>query len=131
MPLHTGIGKVFPLSEVGFVAILEMSKRSSQTNLENRYVILSDTMLATGGSILNAIRIIKNNNPKKIFVVTAMASRYGVDRVSQERPDVSIFTAAIDPYVNSQGYIIPGLGDVGDRSYGEKYITVEVLPLVP
>lgn len=65
-------------------------------------------MLATGGSILNAIWVIKDNNPKKIFIVTALASKYGVDRVSQEYPAVSIFTEAIDPYVNRKGYICTG-----------------------
>lgn len=136
LPLHRGIEKVFPLSEVGFFAISRNEETleskiqyTSLPNLKDRYVILSDTMLATGGSILNAIRVIQSYNPKKIFVVTALGSRFGVDRVSQEYPNVIIFTAAIDPCVNDKGYIVPGLGDAGDRAYGEKYTTIEVTPL--
>lgn len=134
LPFHAGIQKVFPHSEVGFFAI----SRNEQTlqakiqyvslpNLKDRYVILSDTMLATGGSILNAIRVIQNYSPKKIFVVTALASRSGLRCISEEYSNVVIITAAIDPQINAQGYIVPGLGDAGDRAYGEKYITEEII----
>lgn len=59
---------------------------------------------------------------KKIFIITALASQYGMDRVLQEYPNITIFTGVLDPYINDQGYIIPGLGDAGDRSYGNKYV---------
>lgn len=134
LPLHIGIQKIFSDSEVGFFAISRNEETLeskieyiSLPDLRDRYVILSDTMLATGGSILNAIRAIQNYNPKKIFLITALASRPGLDRLSQEYPEIAIFTGTIDPNVNDRGYIVPGLGDAGDRSYGEKYITTEII----
>lgn len=129
LPLHMGVQKVFPNSEVGFFAMARDEKTLESKieyialpDIRNKYIILSDTMLATGGSIINAIRVIQNYSPKKIFIITALASKYGIDRVWQEYPNITIFTAAVDPYINSRGYIIPGLGDAGDRSYGEKHI---------
>lgn len=134
LPLHLGIQKIFSNSEVGFFAISRNEETleskieyTSLPHLRDRYVILSDTMLATGGSILNAVRTIQNYSPKKIFIITALASRPGLDRVSQEYPNITIVTGTIDPYVNDRGYIVPGLGDAGDRSYGEKYITTEAI----
>lgn len=129
LPLHMGVQKIFPNSEVGFFAMAR-NEETLQSRIEyvalpdirNKYIIVSDTMLATGGSILNAIRFIQHYSPKKIFIITALASQYGIDRVLQEYPNITIFTAALDPYINDQGYIIPGLGDAGDRSYGEKYV---------
>lgn len=134
LPLHIGIQKIFSDSEVGFFAISRNEETLeskieyiSLPNLKDRYVILSDTMLATGGSILNAIGAIQNYNPKKIFLITALASRPGLDRLLEEYPEIAIFTGTIDPNVNDRGYIVPGLGDAGDRSYGEKYITTEII----
>lgn len=129
LPLHMGVQKIFPNSEVGFFAMARNEETLeskieyvSLPDIKNKYIIVSDTMLATGGSILNAIRVIQHHSPKKIFIITALASQYGIDRVLQEYPNITIFTAALDPDINNQGYIIPGLGDAGDRSYGEKYV---------
>lgn len=129
LPLHMGVQKIFPNSEVGFFAMAR-NEDTLESKIEyvalpdirNKYIIISDTMLATGGSILNAIQVIQRYSPKKIFIITALASQYGIDRVLKEHPNITIFTAALDPDINDKGYIIPGLGDAGDRSYGEKYV---------
>ncbi len=128
LPLNAGVHKVFPNAEVGFFAM----SRNEETlkakidyialpYLENRFVILSDTMLATGGSLLDAIQVIEQHGPKKIFVITAIASEYGIARIFQYYPNIKIFSAAIDPHLNDKGYILPGLGDAGDRCYGNKH----------
>lgn len=127
LPLNDGIMKVFPDADVGFLGMArdEETLKAKTTyaalpSLKDRCVILSDTMLATGGSIIDAIEILHELRPKKIFVVAAIASQVGIDRVLKKFPEVSILTAAIDPELNEKGYIIPGLGDAGDRSFGEK-----------
>lgn len=113
LPLHMGVQKIFPNAEVGFFAMAR-NEETLEAKIEyvalpdirDKYIIITDTMLATGGSILNAIRIIQDASPKKIFIITALASQYGIDRVLQEYPNIIIFTAALDPYLNDQGYIL-------------------------
>ena len=128
LPLNAGVQKVFPDAEVGFLAM----SRNEETleprldyvalpDLRGKSVIISDTMLATGGSLLNAIQLIEQRSPRRIFVIAAIASRPGIERISKYNPDIKIFAAAIDPSLSSKGYIIPGLGDAGDRSYGMKH----------
>jgi uracil phosphoribosyltransferase len=128
LPLNAGVQKVFPNAEVGFLAM----SRNEETlkaqvdyiaipDLQGKTVILTDTMLATGGSILDAIQIIEQHGPKKIVILSAIASAPGVKRVQEVYPDVTIFAAAIDPLLNEKGYIVPGLGDAGDRSFGNKH----------
>lgn len=129
LPLNTGVHKVFPNAEVGFLAM----SRNEETlkadvdyialpDLEGRSVIISDTMLATGGSLLDAIQIVEQRSPRRIFVVAAIASKQGIERISKYNPAIKIFAAAIDPSLNEKGYIVPGLGDAGDRSYGNKQL---------
>lgn len=89
--------------------------------LKDRTVILADTMLATGGSILDAIQIVKQYEPRQIFIIAAIASEPGIRRLLDYDSTIKIFTAAVDPSLNHKGYIIPGLGDAGDRSYGKKH----------
>ena len=89
-------------------------------DLKDKSVIISDTMLATGGSLLNAIQMIVEKSPRRIFVIAAIASQFGIERIVNDHPEIKIFAAAIDPFLNEKGYIIPGLGDAGDRSYGNK-----------
>lgn len=128
LPLNAGVHKVFPNAEVGFLAM----SRNEETlkavvdyvaipDLTDRSVIISDTMLATGGSMLDALEIVLKRNPKKIFLVTAIASQPGIDLIKQSYPEIKIFSGAVDPSLNEKGYIIPGLGDAGDRSYGKKH----------
>jgi uracil phosphoribosyltransferase len=74
-------------------------------------------MLATGGSATESIRILKTDGAREITLVCLVAAREGVARVQREYPDVRIVTAAVDPVLNRHGYIVPGLGDAGDRLY--------------
>lgn len=128
LPLCAGVQKVFPSSEVGFITM----SRNEETlisdvsyialpNVKDRCVIIADTMIATGGSILKAIKIVEQCNPKKIMVLGAIAARYGMAKIAAYRPDIKTYVAAVDPLLNDRGYIVPGLGDAGDRAFGEKY----------
>lgn len=128
LPLNQGIQKVFPNAEVGFLAmsrneetLLPRTGYIAIPNLKGKTVILSDTMLATGGSIHDALQIIEQYEPKRVFIVSAIAAEPGKMRILEQWPHVEIFTAAVDPQLNDKGYIIPGLGDAGDRLYGQKH----------
>jgi uracil phosphoribosyltransferase len=129
LPLNLGVQKVFPNAPVGFLAM----SRNEETfkakvdyvalpDLKDQCVIISDTMLATGGSLLDAIQIIQQRSPKKIYVITAIAAQPGIERIREYDPNIQIFAAAIDPYLNHKAYIVPGLGDAGDRAFGMKHI---------
>ena len=127
LPLNAGVHKVFPNSEVGFIAMARNEETLKADvsyvalpELKNRTLILTDTMLATGGSLLDAIKIVEKYEPANIYVITAIASKPGIDRIMQHNPKIKIFSAATDPSLNEHGYIIPGLGDAGDRSFGKK-----------
>ena len=83
-------------------------------------MILVDPMLATGGSASAAIDFMKQRGSKHIRLVCLIAAPEGIELVQKEHPDVDIYVAAIDDHLNSKGYIIPGLGDAGDRLFGTK-----------
>ena len=82
------------------------------------YVALVDPMLATGGSACDAIATLKKNGFQRIVFLNIIACPEGIARVEREHPDVPIFTAAIDDHLNDRHYIVPGLGDAGDRLFG-------------
>jgi uracil phosphoribosyltransferase len=88
--------------------------------MNQRDVIVVDPMLATGNSAAAAISRLKSLKPQSIKFVCLIASPEGVDLLSSEHPDVPIFTASVDEKLNDHGYIVPGLGDAGDRIYGTK-----------
>lgn len=88
--------------------------------MEDRDVIVVDPMLATGGSASAAIDFLKKRGTKGIKLVCLIAAPEGINRVQQDHPEVDIFVAAIDERLDSHGYIIPGLGDAGDRLFGTK-----------
>jgi uracil phosphoribosyltransferase len=128
LPLLMGIQKIFPDSEVGFFAISRNEETLQPTtsyvampDVTGKVVVIADTMLATGGSFLDAIKIIKKQSPKKIILVSAIAAKGGMDRILAYDADIRILAAAIDPTLNEKGYIVPGLGDAGDRCYGYKH----------
>ena len=77
-------------------------------------------MLATGGSLIAAIELLKRNKVKKIYSLNLVCAPEGVQRVLEKFPDVEIYTAVLDAGLNEQGYILPGLGDAGDRLFGTK-----------
>lgn len=87
---------------------------------EHRLLVVLDPMLATGGSASAAITFIKQRGSTNIKLVNLIAAPEGIERVQQDHPDVDIYVAALDEKLNDHGYIIPGLGDVGDRLYGTK-----------
>jgi uracil phosphoribosyltransferase len=89
-------------------------------DIRERDIIIVDPMLATGGSAVEGITIVKNAGCKSVKLVNLIAAPEGVAAVQKAHPDVDIFVAAIDDHLNSHGYIVPGLGDAGDRLFGTK-----------
>ena len=89
-------------------------------DIEERDVILLDPMLATGGSAIDAINSLKKHNPKSIKFVCIISAPEGIEAVTKAHHDVQIYTASIDERLNENKYIIPGLGDAGDRIFGTK-----------
>ena len=85
--------------------------------LAEHFVVLCDPMLATGGSASESIHILKTDGAKQIALLTLLASKRGVERIHRDHPDVPVFTAAVDAVLNAKGYIVPGLGDAGDRLF--------------
>lgn len=89
-------------------------------NIESRIVFVTDPMLATGGSAIDAITRIKEYGGKNIKFMCLIAAPEGVKALSKAHPDVSIYCACVDQKLNENGYIVPGLGDAGDRIFGTK-----------
>ena len=89
-------------------------------DIAEREVIILDPMLATGGSASAAIQFIKNYEVKHIKLMNIIAAPEGIERVHHDHPDVDIYCAALDEKLNDHGYIVPGLGDAGDRIFGTK-----------
>ena len=123
-PMLTGILKTLPYAKSGFLAM----KRDEHTslsklfyenipNLEDKTVLLLDPMVATGGSLIDAITYLKTKNPKRIISLNVIGSPFGVQKVQEAHFDVDIFIAQIDEKLDENNYIIPGLGDAGDRAF--------------
>lgn len=89
-------------------------------DIAERDIIILDPMLATGGSASAAIQFIKNYDVKHIKLMNIIAAPEGIERVRKDHPDVEIYVAAVDEKLNDHGYIVPGLGDAGDRIFGTK-----------
>jgi uracil phosphoribosyltransferase len=89
-------------------------------DVAERLVILMDPMLATGNSAVAAVNLLKDKGVKEIRFVCLLAAPEGVEKLRVAHPDIRIWTAAIDSHLNDHGYIVPGLGDAGDRMYGTK-----------
>lgn len=129
--LRAGLGMLetvtdlFPGVAVGYIG-LERDERTLQPTsyyeklppLEGRHVLLIDPMLATGGSAVRAARSIKEKQPATVRMVCMVAAPEGVKAMEAAHPDVPIVAAALDRELNGKGYILPGLGDFGDRLYG-------------
>ncbi|MEE2746826.1 MAG: uracil phosphoribosyltransferase [Pseudomonadota bacterium] len=90
---------------------------SLANNLEKRKIILCDPMLATGGSAIYALNLLKTAGATQISFICLLASRYGANKLNKAHPDVEVFAASLDEQLNEKGYIIPGLGDAGDRIF--------------
>jgi uracil phosphoribosyltransferase len=132
LPLTYGFQKIFPHSEVGFIGMARNEETLKADigyialpDMKDRTVIICDTMLATGGSFIDAIKIVEAYQPKKIICVAAIAAEPGIARIREYNPEIKIYAMAVDPILNDVGYIVPGLGDAGDRAYGNKCHLVE------
>jgi len=129
--LRAGLGmleavtELFPEVAVGYIG-LERDEASLQPQsyyrklppVRGRHVLVLDPMLATGGSGSAATSAVKEGEPASIRFVCVVSAPEGIERMMQDHPDVPIFTAAIDRQLNEHGYILPGLGDFGDRLFG-------------
>ena len=90
------------------------------SDIGERPVIVVDPMLATGNSTAYAIEKLKEAGAKDVRLVCLLSAPEGIRRVAKDHPDVPIYTAAVDSHLNDHGYIVPGLGDAGDRMFGTK-----------
>jgi len=123
-----GILSVVPMARVGHIGLYRDSKTLEAVqyytklpqNLSSKFTILVDPMLATGHSTSKAISILKEEGAKKIVFSCILAAPEGVEYLQMHHPDVKIYAAALDERLNEQGYILPGLGDAGDRLFGTK-----------
>jgi uracil phosphoribosyltransferase len=123
-----GIANLIPTSRVGHIGmyrdhdtlkpITYYSKFPD--NLSDAVVMVLDPMLATGGSASAAIQVLKDHGAKTIKLVCVVGAPEGIDRIRKDHPDVQIYLAGLDEKLNSNGYIVPGLGDAGDRLFGTK-----------
>ena len=89
-------------------------------HIDERLVVAVDPMLATGNSVSAAIKRIKESGAREIRFMCLLAAPEGIEALTKAHPDVKIFTAAVDSHLNDHGYIVPGLGDAGDRMFGTK-----------
>jgi uracil phosphoribosyltransferase len=126
--LLDGILDLIPSARVGFVGLFRDEETLQPVqyyykvpdNLEERMVIAVDPMLATGNSAVAAIDLLKESGATNIRFLCLLAAPEGVTRMQEAHPDVPIVTAALDSHLNDNGYIVPGLGDAGDRMFGTK-----------
>ena len=123
-----GIHSLIPTAKVGHIGLYrneetlepQLYYAKFPPTLPNAIVFLVDPMLATGGSAVAAIDVLKSRGANSIKLVNLVAAPEGIAEVQKYHPDVDIYVAAIDEKLNDHGYIVPGLGDAGDRLYGTK-----------
>lgn len=117
--------ELFPDVAVGYVG-LERDESTAKAssyycklpNLAGKVAIVVDPMLATGGSASQAIKLVKAESPHSVILVTVVAAPEGVAKIEADHPEVAIYTSALDRELNDKKYILPGLGDYGDRLFG-------------
>ena len=126
--LLDGVLELVPSARVGFVGLYRDEKTLQPVQyyfkvpeaMQDRLVIAVDPMLATGNSSVAAVDLLKQSGATNIRFLCLLASPEGVARMADAHPDVQIVTAALDSHLNEKGYIVPGLGDAGDRMFGTK-----------
>jgi len=126
--LLDGILELIPAARVGFIGLYRDPETLKPVQyyykvpaeLEDRIVIVVDPMLATGNSSVAAIDLLKKSGARNIRFLCLLAAPEGIARMTEAHPDVPIVTAAVDSHLNDHGYIVPGLGDAGDRMFGTK-----------
>ena len=131
LPLHQGMLNYFDKADNAFIAAYRKHNQDgsfeinleylSSPSLDNRIVILCDPMLATGASLVKTIEFLKREGDiSELHVVSVIACTEGIEYLRRNEPQVSIWCGAIDDELTAKGYIVPGLGDAGDLSFGEK-----------
>ena len=131
LPLHQGLLNYFDKADNAFISAYRKHNLDgsfeisldyiSCPELENRVVIISDPMLATGSSLVKTIQYLREEgHPREIQVVAAIACSVGIEYVQRSEPNVKIWCGAIDEELTAKGYIVPGLGDAGDLAFGTK-----------
>ncbi|NLW02370.1 MAG: uracil phosphoribosyltransferase [Clostridiaceae bacterium] len=123
-----GLLKLVPMARVGHIGLYRDHETLEPVeyycklpeDISERDAVVLDPMLATGGSGCDAVKFLKDRNVRNIKFVCLIASRQGIQRLNREHPDVAIYCAAVDEKLDDFGYIVPGLGDAGDRLYGTK-----------
>ena len=128
MGMLDGMLNLIPAAKVGFIGLYRDEKTLQPveyfcklpTDIAERDVLVLDPMLATGGSATDAVTQIKKRGAKRIKFIGLIAAPEGIAALHKAHPDVDIYVAALDDHLNENGYIVPGLGDAGDRIYGTK-----------
>ena len=128
MSMVDGIIKVMPNAKIGHIGLYRNEETLKPVeyyykmpeNINKREVLVLDPMLATGGSAIATIDRLKKDGVKKIKFLCVISSPVGIKALEEAHPDVQIYTASVDRELNDVGYILPGLGDAGDRVYGTK-----------
>lgn len=131
LPLHQGLLNYFDKADNAFISAYRKHHKDgsfeisleyvSCPDLDNRVVIISDPMLATGSSLVKTIHFLKEEgSPRELHIVAAIACTVGIEYVKREEPSVTIWCGDIDDELTAKGYIVPGLGDAGDLAYGSK-----------
>ena len=131
VPLFQGILNYLDKADCGFVAAYRKHDANDYfsikqdyltcPNIDGRPLIVADPMLATGASLIEALKdLLNHGTPSQLHIVAAIASQQGVDTLQKAYPEAKIWIGALDEELTSKGYITPGLGDAGDLSYGEK-----------
>ncbi|MGZ7107978.1 MAG: uracil phosphoribosyltransferase [Methanobacterium sp.] len=127
IPLVEGISKVFKEAEYGVIGAWRSEKPPFNAkmeyiklpDIENKIVIVADPMLATGGTMNSILyEIKKRGTPKRLVIFNIISSEQGIKKIFENHAEVEIYTCSVDPIVNEDGYIVPGLGDVGDICFG-------------
>ena len=121
-----GVLKILPGAAVGHIGLYRDEKThlpieyysKMPPNLEEKILLVTDPMLATGGSASAALQMLKDKGAKKIIFMCIVSAPQGIKKISDDHPDIPIYTAAIDEGLNENCYILPGLGDAGDRIFG-------------
>lgn len=121
-----GMLKMIPAAKIGHIGLFRDPQTlqpveyyiNLPTDATNRLLIVIDPMLATGGSAIAAINSLKSRGCEQIKMMCLIAAPEGVEALQKAHPDVEIYTAALDEKLNDHGYIVPGLGDAGDRMFG-------------
>ncbi|MDR3559941.1 MAG: uracil phosphoribosyltransferase [Negativicutes bacterium] len=123
-----GVVRLIPAAKVGHIGVYRDPESLQPveyycklpSDVAEREIVIIDPMLATGGSAIAAIEMIKRKGGKHIKLMCLVAAPEGILAINESHPDVEIFTAAVDECLNDHGYIVPGLGDAGDRIFGTK-----------